>query len=238
MSYVPGTAGSGEPDFGEYYTVVGLPKAGLTSPNFSKLYTPFILGSTADPVQSLEIPKDAGTRNGATVAVAAADGGTYTLATGVAANASALARPNAGAVLTTAINTTKWYLAFRAKFSAIGAIDSVLVYLAGGSPFLGIGLLGSISTANFLLIGTYTGSNTNAVLGAADTNWHTFEMWSDGSGTVYASMDGGASVSFVQNVTGWSTTITLNINTYNGLAGGANRTIALDDLLWICGKAP
>lgn len=95
-------------------------------------------------------------------------------------------------------DTKGFYFAMRAAVTT--AIDNVAI-CAGGtqststSNSLQIGVVGAISTANFVLqhSSLVTSAPTGVSLGVAiDTSYHTFEMWGRGDNIVKARIDGGA----------------------------------------------
>lgn len=114
-----------------------------------------------------------------------------TVSTGATAGSSTV--PGGGNPLITNSTTKRWYIA--ARFKVATAVDAQAVVAVGmdeGTNSVMIGVVGGLSTTNFVVQHSGLRTGTAISLSAIDTSTHVFEMWSPGTAQICGRMDGGA----------------------------------------------
>jgi len=147
---------------------------------------------------------------------------------GVGGQAEAVYDNSPGQLIDTFANT-KWYVAGRCRLNAADADTYAYIGLLSGAfnTTIRVGLNGGASATNWsLAYGAVHAETASVLLGAIDANFHDFEMWCDGTGNVFASVDEGAAVSIaVGAITGGR----LFLHVFNTLLAAAQREWDVDD---------
>jgi hypothetical protein len=130
----------------------------------------------------------------------------------------------------------RWYLAIRAKYSAVASGHYALVGVSDDVHDVALGMYGTLDTGNIVAFLSSSGGREIQVLCARDGNYHELELWSDGAGTFYARADGGAVKTLSGGDAGWAPGGFLLAQAYAAV-GGNNHGVQIDDLLFIVGKA-
>lgn len=131
-------------------------------------------------------------------------------------------RSDTGGLIVSNLNSDRWYHAARFKMTT-APIDATVVAGSGfsnggGTATLLFGLIGPLSTANFIV--QYDGNLTGTAMSlgvASNSSFNIFEMWGVGTSTVYARCNGGAIVSAVM-----ASAPTVAVKGYRYLGNGAN----------------
>jgi hypothetical protein len=234
-----GGGGGGLDDFRSHYGTIGIGLLGLTAPAFTAFYVPFMRLVPGTASESLEFRNNTtNTRLGGIAGLLSSSGSGVLLVQASAANNSQAQADMLGVALAGSPFTVAWYVAFRAKFSAVNAAAYVYFHLLAGDDDLALGLDGSVDTVNIRMLNNYTGGTDSVVVASADTAWHVLEMWGTATTTIYARMDGGDTKSFAAHTTGWATTgVYPSVYAYNG-SGGAARSISVDEFLLVVPPSP
>lgn len=160
-----------------------------------------LLGNTIDTVLGTHFQNSSYhvatvTGSGAITMSTTAKAGVIVLTSAATANSAAITRPAGPTCFLDAPRTTLWYAVARGKITtAVDAQTSVsclhmrAVPTAGVGPITDIDLSGSLSTGFFscrVLDNSAVAVATQVTSVALDTNYHTFEIWSDGTTTSFA----------------------------------------------------
>lgn len=127
--------------------------------------------------------------------------------------------------------TGKWYYAARFRINASPDAQAKLlqtVTTAGGNT-VGVGFHGPVDATNFIAYrdGSFAAGTSIGTLGAADTSFHTFEMWCIGDAVLKARVDAGSIIS------GTQTAAAADMYAYHTVRNGTTAADRQMDRRWV-----